>query len=265
MHRAARPFLCGLGVLVSAAAAAEPIDTGTEARAWSVFVSPYAWAASLTGDAAIAGRRTAVAVPFSDVLSHLDLAVMGNIEVGNGLYGVYLDGQHVETSQRAQALGLRLGIGITTTRLSAGAFFKLHEVALGGQTVFGRPRTLSLEPTAGLRWTRLSADIGVLGLGFGKASDWYDPFAGLRVNADLDARWNLFVQADIGGTGASQYSAHVQAYLGYRTYLLGHETVLRAGYRAIHQVHEAADFTGRGRFRWDVTQHGPALGLTMRF
>lgn len=56
MHRAARPFLCGLGVLASAAAAAEPIDTGTEARAWSVFVSPYAWAASLTGDAAIAGR-----------------------------------------------------------------------------------------------------------------------------------------------------------------------------------------------------------------
>lgn len=259
--------LGGLAALC-ACAAAKAQEGGRAAGMspdWSLFVSPYVWAASLKGDAALAGRSTAVDVPFSEVLGHLDIAAMGNVEIGNGRYGFYVDGQYVETSQDAHALGLRLGINVKTTRLSAGAFFKLHEITLGGHTIFGRPRTISFEPTAGVRWTKLSGRIGVLGLGFGKASDWFDPFVGLRINADLDERWNLFLQADAGGTDASQLSLHAQAYLGYRILLFGRETVLRAGYRLIHQDYQADDFTRRTKFRWDVTQHGPAFGLTMRF
>ncbi len=265
----ATSLCCGLALLGAAwsgpAAAGEPAPPSKPAREWALLVSPYVWGASLRGKGSLAGIDTRIDIPFSEVLEQLDLAVMGNVEVTNGRFGFYVDGQYVETSQHEHLLARRISLRIATTRLSAGAFFKLYEAELGGSTVFGRPRTLSLEPTAGLRWTRLSGDVGLFGLSFGKASGWYDPFAGMRVNADLTDRWNLAAEADIGGTGQSQYSLHAQVYLGYRTLLFGHETTLRAGYRAIRQSYAADDFTGRNRFRWNVTQHGPAIGLTMRF
>lgn len=247
------------------AAYQEQIRPPKPAPGWSLLVSPYAWGASLKGKGSLAGIRTNIDIPFSEILDELDLAMMGNAEVTNGRYGFYVDGQYVETSQSKHLLARRISLSVATTRLSAGVFFKLYETELAGTTAFGRPRTLSFEPTAGVRWTRLSGDIGVPGLGFGKASGWYDPFVGLRVNADLTDRWNLFAEADAGGTSSSQYSLHGRAYLGYRTLLFGRETTLRAGYRAIYQNYTADDFTGRNRFRWDVTQHGPAVGLTMRF
>lgn len=235
-------------------------------REWAVIVSPYAWAASLKGDASLAGFNTDVDVPFSDVFDHLDFVLMGNIEVTNGQWGFYVDAQHVRTSQDEELLSNEIGLKIRTTSLAAGAFFKAYEVELGGETVFARPRTLSIEPTAGIRWTKLEADVSVLNVNASKSADWTDPFIGLRMNADLTERWNLFAEADIGGFGVgSRLSVNAQAYLGYRTMMLGRPTILRAGYRALYQDYENDDFTGANKFRWDVTQHGPVVGLSMRF
>lgn len=235
-------------------------------REWAVIVSPYAWAASLKGDASLAGFNTDVDVPFSDVFDHLDFVLMGNIEVTNGQWGFYVDAQHVRTSQDEELLSNEIGLKIRTTSLAAGAFFKAYEVELGGETVFARPRTLSIEPTAGIRWTKLEADVSVLNVNASKSADWTDPFIGLRMNADLTERWNLFAEADVGGFGVgSRLSVNAQAYLGYRTMMLGRPTILRAGYRALYQDYENDDFTGANKFRWDVTQHGPVVGLSMRF
>jgi hypothetical protein len=260
-------LLSALSILPGKAAAAD-FDNGRIApeREWAVIVSPYAWAASLKGNASLAGFDTDVDVPFSDVFDHLDFVAMGNVEITNGQWGVYFDGQHVKTSQDEQVFSHQIGIGITTTTLSAGAFFKAYEKELGGDTVFGKPRTLSIEPTAGVRWTKLEADVEAFGLRTSKSSNWTDPFVGLRVNADLDERWNLFAEADVGGFDVgSKVSVNAQAYLGYRTMMLGHPTVLRAGYRLLYQDYENDDFTGANKFKWDVSQHGPAIGFSMRF
>lgn len=235
-------------------------------KQWAVIVSPYAWAASLKGNASLAGFDTDVDVPFSDVFDHLDFVLMGNVEVTNGEWGFYFDGQHVRTTQDKEILAHKIDLEIKTTSLGGGVFFKAYEDELGGQTVFGKPRTISLEPTAGLRWTRLQARASAFGLSSEKSSDWTDPFIGLRVNADLTARWNLFAEADIGGFGiGSKLSYNAQAYLGYRTMMFGRPTILRAGYRFLHQDYENDDFTGANKFRWNVDQQGPVIGLSMRF
>lgn len=242
-----------------------PADVAPE-HEWAIIVSPYAWAASLKGDGSLAGFDTDVDVPFSDILHHLDFVLMGNIEVTNGQWGVYADAQHVRTSQDEELLSHNIGIEIRTTSIAAGAFFKAYETQLGGDTVFGRPRTVSIEPTAGLRWTRLEADVSAFGLSAAKSADWTDPFVGLRLNADLTDRWNLFAESDIGGFGiGSRLSLNAQAYLGYRTMMLGRPTIMRFGYRALYQDYANDDFTGVNKFRWNVTQHGPAIGLSMRF
>ncbi|MDM9618849.1 hypothetical protein [Rhizobium sp. S96] len=235
-------------------------------REWAVIVSPYVWAASLKGKASLAGFDTNVDVPFSEIFDHLDFVAMGNVEITNGQWGVYFDGQYVQTSQDEQVLAHEIGLDITTTTLSAGAFYKAYEWQLGGNTVFGKPQTVSIEPTIGLRWTELKADVEAFGLKTTKSADWTDPFVGLRVNADLTERWNVVAEADVGGFDVgSKISVNAQAYLGYRTMLMGHPTILRAGYRLLYQDYENDDFTGANKFRWDVSQHGPVLGLSMRF
>lgn len=257
-----------VGGCLAAGADAADVDPPrpAPARDWTVIVSPYGWAASLVGNGSLAGFDTDVDVPFSDVLRHLDLVLMGNVEATNGRWGVYIDGQYVRTSQKEDVLEHEIGLDITTTTLSAGAFFTAYEKALGGDTVFGRPRTWTLEPTAGLRWTELKADVEAFGNRGAISADWTDPFVGLRTNLDLDARWNVFAEADVGGFGiGSELSVNAQAYLGYRTFLFDRPTILRAGYRVLDQDFETEDFTGSSRFRWDVTQHGPVLGLSMVF
>jgi hypothetical protein len=86
------------------------------------------------------------------------------------------------------------------------------------------------------------------------------------MNADLTDRWNLFAEADVGGFDVgSKVSVNAQAYLGYRMEMLGKPTILRAGYRLLYQDYENDDFTGANKFRWDVSQHGPVVGFSMRF
>ncbi len=258
---------CLSSIVFSAARAADfDAERMEPEREWAVIVSPYVWAASLKGNASLAGFDTDVDVLFSEIFDHLDLALMGNVEVTNGKWGVYFDGQHVQTSQDERVFAHEIGIDIKTTTLAAGAFFKAYEVELGGQTVFGKPRTISFEPTVGVRWTELKADVSAFGVSSTKNSDWADPFIGLRMNADLTDRWNLFAEADVGGFDVgSKVSVNAQAYLGYRMEMLGKPTILRAGYRLLYQDYENDDFTGANKFRWDVSQHGPAVGFSMRF
>ncbi len=268
-YRSAFPLVMLLSVLfapLSAYAADFDAERMAPEREWAVIVSPYAWAASLKGSGSLAGFDTDVDVPFSEIFDHLDLVAMGNIELTNGQWGVYFDGQYVKTSQSEDVFAHEIGLDITTTTLSAGAFYKAYEQQLGGDTVFGKPRTLSIEPTAGVRWTKLKADVQAFGLRTTKSADWTDPFVGLRMNADLTERWNLFAEADVGGFDVgSKVSVNAQAYLGYRTLMFGHPTILRAGYRLLYQDYENDDFTGTNKFRWDVSQHGPVIGLSMRF
>lgn len=268
MHLVRSVFWCAVaaGLLASPLSAADfDQQRLPDEKEWRVIVSPYIWAASLTGDASLAGFDTDVDIPFSDTFDHLDFAFMGNVEVTNGTWGAFIDLQHVKTSQDEELKSHELELGVTMNTVEGGLYYRVYEQALGGDTVFGQPRRLSVEPLIGVRWSQLKGTIEALGRNVEKQSDWWDPFVGLRVNIDLNDRWNLFTEADIGGFDVgSKISVNAQSYLGYRTTMLGQPTVLRAGYRVLYQDYETNDFTGN-RFRWNVTQHGPVIGLSMQF
>jgi hypothetical protein len=51
---------------------------------WAVIVSPYAWAAFLKGNGSLSGFDTDVDVSFSNILDHLEFALMSNVKVTNG-------------------------------------------------------------------------------------------------------------------------------------------------------------------------------------
>lgn len=234
-------------------------------RRWKVIVSPYIWAASLNGHADVAGRRTDVDVPFKDIIKNLDLSVMGNVEVTNGIFGAYFDGQYTKTSQDADVRSLTLRAHITSTTLSAGAFFRAIEVPLDGLTVFGNQRVFAVEPTVGVRWTQLKVGLDLDRWSDSRKMQWTDPFIGARIDTDLTDRWNLFAEADIGGfSTGSKLSAQGQAYLGYRTHIFNQPALLRVGYRALYQDYKGGEVLGH-QFNWNVTQHGPVAGVSFVF
>ncbi|CAH1657422.1 MULTISPECIES: hypothetical protein [unclassified Chelatococcus] len=233
-------------------------------RSWRVIVSPYVWGASLTGKSYLYGRHAHVDIPFSETLKNLDFSFMGNVEVTNGAFGVYVDGQYTKTSQHENVYNNRLGLSVTSSLIAAGAYYRVYEHRLGGTNAIDRPRVFAIEPTAGLRWTRLKAGLNLGPYEVSRKVEWVDPFVGLRLYVDLDERWNIAAEGDVGGFSVgSDLSLNGQIYLGYRTELLGVPANLRVGYRALYQDYKTNN--SPERFAWDVTQHGPVVGVSLRF
>jgi len=231
---------------------------------WRVIFSPYVWGASLTGNAGLMGRSTSVDVPFKDILNNLDMSFMGNIEITNGTYGAYFDGQYTKTSQKEDVLDRQLGLDITSTTLTGGVFYRIYQHDLDGLTYYGRQRVFAIEPTAGIRWTQIKAKLNVDPFTESRQANWTDPFIGTRVLYDIGERWNISAEADIGGFGAgTKLSANGQIYLGYRTRVFNLPTIWRVGYRALYQDYRDDD--SREKFKYDVTQHGPVVGWSVQF
>ncbi len=270
---AARLFRAALAgfALCSASAAAQASDMlgATEAeiqdqQRWRVIFSPYVWGASLNGTAGVLGYSTDVKMPFHEIFKNLDVGLMGNLEVTNGTFGVYVDGQYVKTSQDEDILDNELALQVINTTLAAGAYYRVYEQELGGATLFGRPRVFAIEPTLGVRWTQIDAKVEVGPMTARRKVQWTDPFIGARMIYDIDDRWNFAAEADIGGFGAgTDFSAHGQAYLGYRTMIRDVPTMFRVGYRVLYQDYDGGDNVSD--FKYRVTQHGPVVGLSITF
>lgn len=155
---------------------------------WTVTVSPYLWATSLNGDVAVFGYKRHVDVPFRDTLKHLQFGFMGAVEVQRGNLGFYVNGQYADIESQEDFRRLDIGVGSRMTMLAAGAFYRIHETALGGSTVHGGPQVLALDPLVGVRWTRLTGSIRVAGIGLSESESWLDPYVGARATLDLGER-----------------------------------------------------------------------------
>jgi len=253
--------MAALGTASMGVHAAGPGDASQDR--WQVIVSPYIWAASLNGSTSLANYTPPVHVPFSQIFRNLDLALMGQLELTNGKYGMFADGEYVSTSKGLSVDGMPVDLGMRSKMLTVGGYVRAFQYATGGDTAFGGRQGLTVFPTFGLRWTQLQAWVDpVVG---NHTANWIDPFIGVRVSFDFNDRWNLFSEADVGGFGAgSRFSANVQSYLGYRTHIFKKPTVFRIGYRVWYQDY-ANDKSGYENFAWKVTQHGPVVGLSMTF
>jgi len=137
------------------------------------------------------------------------------------------------------------------------------------------PLSVAVDPYAGLRYTYLDAqlrgklDAPSFGIDEHRTvsgdEHWVDPVIGLRTIWTLGQRWSLLVAGDVGGTSTgTDYSAQGTAVVGYRFGLFGQDNAnLLAGYRVLRQKYEDGD--GPSHFDWDVTLHGPVVGLTIVF
>lgn len=218
-----------------------------------VYVSLYGFAAKIKGDAAIGPLKQSVDVPFSDTWDNLDGAYMAYLDVAKGRWGAYIDKQYVKTSNKEQVGPAHTQLKTKLDRTSVGIYATAWDSGSNDQGL-----RFVLEPTVGMHFTSVTADLKASAMGLTKeanrSASWSEPFIGTRFLVDVNPRWNVAGQVDVG----SRHSKGYQAYLGYRTKLFDRPTNLRLGYRVIDQKHE------QGNFIWDIKESGPVIGLSLQ-
>jgi hypothetical protein len=95
--------------------------------------------------------------------------------------------------------------------------------------------------------------------------DWVDPLVGGRVRLAIAPGHELFVRGDVGGFGVgSQFSW--QAVGGYTFDYAVQNGITYSGligYKALYA--DYAQGQGRRRYEFDMLQHGPVVGISLRW
>jgi hypothetical protein len=254
--------------------------------------TPYGWVPGINGHTTVKDRTTDIDVGPFRVLGDIDgVPGMSYVEARNGRFSFYgdivyaplsVDGSATRSFDRA-SLDTTLGVDIRQTIVEAGATYEIGRWWWSGSA--SRPNVVdgytAVDLYAGARYWRedvainlaltASLDASGLVLSRGRAIarernvDWVDPLVGLRIRHQLAPGQELVLRGDVGGFDAgSQFSWNVLAAYSFEIGVyhgLTYSGLL--GYRALSidfQKGSAAD-----RFEFDMVQHGPLLGLTVRF
>jgi hypothetical protein len=282
-----------MGLLIAALSPA----TGAEEPAgegWQFSVIPFLWMPGLEGKVGIRGVTAVVDDSFIDILDTVFkgdsfFGLMGGFEARRGPWGGFVYGMWTKLSADAVPAGpITLQVETELALADFGGMYRLGEWSLGrgigDATAEGEPR-LAIDLYAGGRLAYVQAEVGInrpppeRSAGdravtqvdtAGSHEDlsrwqvWVDPIIGGRATVDLYKRFQLFLGGDVGGFGVgSHFTAAATGLLGYRFQMFGRKTLAQAGYRAFWQNYSTRE--DLSLFRWDVTMHGPILGLTIHF
>ncbi len=222
---------------------------------WEVVLAPYAWIASMTGDAAI-GRTDPVPVDisFSDLLKNLKFGFMLHGEVRKGAWGVILD-----------AFYAKLGSDLSTP---LGGVLDLQVQVLVFEALLNRRFDLpkgSIDAYAGIRYWDVALDVeleGVVSGALDRGDSWVDPVIGSRLIQYVADDWFVMLRGDIGGFGVgSNFSWTAAAGVGYEVSDL---FSIVAQYKALDVDYEN-DAVGTPDFLlFDAVVHGPLIGFVFR-
>jgi hypothetical protein len=136
------------------------------------------------------------------------------------------------------------------------------DVLAGGRFWYQRADvSLDLAPTLDLGDLELGRNLAFARSG---SVDWADPFVGARLRFTVAPGQELFVRGDVGGFGVgSDFSW--QAIAGYAWDFAVWNGITFSGvlgYKALSV--DYAQGEGRRRYEFDMLQHGPVLGVSVR-
>jgi hypothetical protein len=242
---------------------------------WALSQTPHLWATALKGDVGVGRTKADVDASFDDILDNLNGALMLEAELRKGRFGLISDTIYADLEDDAATAEDRLKVDATAKMLIqsvAGTWragtWQLADTGAG-------PLAVTVDPYAGVRYTYLSTelsgrlDLPDLGIAARRTAEqdehWADPILGLRTTWGMGERWSVVLAGDVGGVNTTdQYSAESFGLTGYRFGLGAQANAdLLAGYRVLKQKYQ--DGNGRSEFDWDMTIHGPIVGLKITF
>jgi hypothetical protein len=238
---------------------------------WKFTVAPYLWAVGMDGNVGVAGFKTSVNENFIDIMQDSDsvMAFMGDFSVKKRKWSFFASPTFAKLGHDDASLG-PLSADITTTLkiVGFGAKYRIFESSLanvpGGSPEWAN-QMFTFDLIAGGRYTHLKIEFDFKRLGSpDKSKDWVDPFVGGVAEWGVTDKLSFRVRGDVGGFSVgSDFSAHSVGLVGYKVRPFDLDGTLVGGYRALYQNY--TDGSGRKKFEWDMTLHGPVLGMAVTF
>nr|WP_183454595.1 hypothetical protein [Microvirga lupini] len=282
-------ILAGTGGAVGAAdvpaAAPSVLEAPPAPPSWSFRFVPYGWLTALDGTTTVRGRSVKVDASFVDIVKESDtlVALMGDFEARNGPFTLMtnvvwskigLKRDNVRSRTLAPGvtgtLGTSLGLDIEMAIAEVGAAYEVARFGalafdvVGGARYWYQEADLSLDVTAAVQFGDLEV-AGSRAFARSGSVDWLDPVVGARLRYTVAPGHELLLRGDIGGFGVgSDFSW--QAIGAYGFELGTYQGITFSGvigYRALYV--DYAQGEGRQRYEFDMLQHGPIIGLSIRW
>lgn len=237
--------------VVSAAApdAAPAVESG-----WTYSITPYFWAAGLSGQTSQFGLPVVdMDADFGDILDNLDFAAMMIGEARNGRFSLFGDLMYTDLSAgKATPLGIvATSVDVDTSSFAglAGVGYSALEGPAGHLDIVGAVRVWSVD-------TDISFRGGILDeTSFSDGATWVDGLVGVRGTYAFTPNFYV-VGWGLVGAGGADIDWDVMAGIGYN---INETFSATLGYRAL-----GVDYSDDG-FLFDAIQQGPIAGLTIRF
>jgi len=273
----------------------EPLASPSQ---WQFDFTPYAWLIGVNGNATARGRTVDIDVSFFDLVEKSDslMALTGYFEARKGPFSFFTDVVWQDLSFDAHrsasgnpfpklpnvniAIKAKAELGYQSTVIQSGVFYQIakwpgRDGAYTALDLSGSARYWNEEVAVSLNATgTLTADIEKLGLVLQRSKsiavahsgtlEWVDPVAGARLRHQMASGSELILAGDVGGFGVgSDFSWQAVATYGFDVNYFGTPLRTVVGYRAL-----AVDYSENGRFGkngLDLVQHGPAMGVSLRW
>jgi hypothetical protein len=235
---------------------------------WEFRVAPYLWMVALNGDVTVKGQESDPDLSFNDIWDELNIAATLTFDARKGKWGVLGDVIVANLGKSTRGEGIKIDPTIKQLLLTAGVSYRLGTWKFSETTGKDLP-AVTVEGLFGVRYTHLDVELDFKNVPLPDASgdrDWLDPLIGTRVLIDLPDRWALAITGNVGGFDVgSNFTWEALGTIGYRFSLFSADNNVRftAGYRAIYQ--DYSEGSGSDRFEWEVTLHGPIVGLVIGF
>jgi hypothetical protein len=252
-----------LAVLAPLVSAEEKPDKDRE---WEFRVAPYFWFVSMDGNVTAKGQKSDVDTDFSDIWDELNIAGMVTFDARKDNWGFLGDVIYADLGKSKSVGSIDIDPTVKLAWVSAGGFYRLGTWKLSDAAGKDVP-AVTVDGLFGARYTHIDVNLDIKGFQ-NRSGDknWLDPLVGARAFFDLSEHWMLSLHGNVGGFGVgSDFTWEALGGIGYRFRFFSKENNARAvwGYRAVYQNY--TDGSGNDKFEWDVTLHGPILGLVIEF
>jgi len=259
-------LVLALALVASVACAPQASSQETTSGEWEFEIIPYFWMAGLSGDATIKGSDSHVSMSSGDVRDKLDFGAQAHLEARRDKWGIFFDFTYLDMSQDGQLEDPNVGpvndnVGFQEWLIELGGRYQLATRPLE------KKRVIFLDALGGGRYWYMNADFATTDPRFDSSFDrsasenWFDPFVGLRLGANLTKSLLLVSRGDVGGLGVgSKFSWNASVVIGYS---IPRQVSAWMGYRALAVDYENG--SGDERFALDMTMYGPMIGVGFYF
>jgi hypothetical protein len=251
MKMRASGFVCGLVLLLASqmASAEEAGDDG-----WHFLVAPYLWVASLDGETGAKGTTSNLHWSFEDIVQHLDMGFMGQLEAHKGQLGFVVSPVYfsLSTEENGPVSFIDVRPGLDAEVVEA---FATWEYVPGFELLAGA-RYINIDLTL-----RLHDDTSGATVSKEAKKNWTDPIVGARYFHDFDEHWSMGLRGDVGGSGSK--SDFVWNALATVHYKFDDSGTLYLGYRVLDYDYQ--DGNPANRFTFNIRIDGPVIGYGMTF